>query len=378
MIVYTSEKGNDDYYKLNHKDNTVSFDESEYIVSASILLFTELDEKLLISGYNDIKRIYRNDLTHLYRNKKLDGIKYFIKKVLNNRNFVLSITSKNYILSKILYFSFMGRQTYISRPGYSLSFISDLARMKDDFTYPLLFTCNNMNENNMKQICKVAMGCPYYLTDFHNIFKREVKKVLWSNVFDKVMSELGKYNLNKQYYYDQYMVGFNMANLVDRFTSGLKNSVGYDVMLIHDKSYKYDEKIRIDLGFSKANIIYKEKVSDIFLQFVNDISSFFNSLLKDCMHIVYNNKPYNNELFNIMSLIFKNINQENIEFQIPNSTWATLMGIVDMCNEDVSDFYKQNEMVDNVILAHYTRINEYLKNHFDDKRAFSIYKVRVV
>ena len=55
-----------------------------------------------------------------------------------------------------------------------------------------------------------------------------------------------------------------------------------------------------------------------------------------------------------------------------------MMGIVDMCNESVSDFFKQNKMVDSVILAHYTRINEYLKNHFDDKRAFSVYKVRVI
>ena len=54
-----------------------------------------------------------------------------------------------------------------------------------------------------------------------------------------------------------------------------------------------------------------------------------------------------------------------------------MIGIVDLCNDCVSPFYKQNKIVDNVILAHYTRINEYLKNHFDDKRAFSVFKVRV-
>ena len=378
MIVYTKEKGQNDSYKLNHEDKTVIFDNTEYIVSSSLVLYTETDERLLMNVYNDFKRIFKRDLMYLYRHRKFDGIKFFIRRVLNNRNFVLSITSKNYILSKILYFSFMGRQTYISRPGYSLSFISDLARMKDDFTYPLLFTCNNMSVNNLRKLCQVILGCPFYLTDFHNIFKREVRKYYWGTALEKPLQEIGKYNLHLQSYFDQYMVGFNMANLVERFTSGLKNSSGNNVKIYHDKSYKYDEKVRLELGFSKADIVYKEKISDHFLEMVDDLSSFFHHLVNDCLNDVHNNKPYNNEIFNILSLVFKTVNQENIEFQIPNSTWSTLVGIVDMCNEYVSDFYKQNNMVDNVILAHYTRINEYLRNHFDDKRAFSIYKVRVL
>ena len=90
-----------------------------------------------------------------------------------------------------------------------------------------------------------------------------------------------------------------------------------------------------------------------------------------------NNQNYDNELFDLLSYLFIYTGQENIEFQIPNSTWSTMIGIVDLCNDCVSPFYKQNKIVDNVILAHYTRINEYLKNHFDDKRAFSVFKVRV-
>jgi hypothetical protein len=69
--------------------------------------------------------------------------------------------------------------------------------------------------------------------------------------------------------------------------------------------------------------------------------------------------------------------QENFEFQVPTSQWSTLMGITDLCNDSVSAFYKRNDIVDNTIAYHYTRINEYLKNHFDDKRAFAVFKNRV-
>ena len=377
MIIYTKEKGNNSGYILNNDDKTVTFEEGKYVVSASLAFYTELDEKTLFSKYNDYKRIFKGDLMTLYRTNKYDGIKYFIRKVINNRNFVFSFTSKTYVLAKILYFTIMGRQSYSSRPGYSLSFISDIARLKDDLTYPLLFTCKNMTDGNFKKLCKVILNCPYYLTDFHNILKREVQRIYWSTNFDKYLEELGKYNLNEKIYYDQYITGFNMANLVERFTSGLKNSSGNEVKFIHDTEYKYLDKVRLDLSFSKVEIEYIDKRQDNFLHIIDDLYSLLHHLINDCMEIVHNNQNYDNELFDLLSYLFIYTGQENIEFQIPNSTWSTMIGIVDLCNDCVSPFYKQNKIVDNVILAHYTRINEYLKNHFDDKRAFSVFKVRV-
>ena len=132
------------------------------------------------------------ELVTLYRCRRFEGIKYFFRKVLNNRNFVFSITNKNYILAKILFYTLAGRQTYFSRPGYSLSFISDLAKMKDDLTYPMLFTCRHNNSQNFKVLLKVPLNCPYYLSDFHNFFKREVQHIYWSNVYDRHIDELMK------------------------------------------------------------------------------------------------------------------------------------------------------------------------------------------
>ena len=378
MIVYTSEKGNKGFYTVDHNAKTVTFENSDYIISASLALYTETDEKLLTQAYFDFKRIFKGELMTLYRAKKYEGIKYYIRKVLNSRNFIFSFTNKPYILSKIAYFTFMGKQVYINRPGYSLSLISDLARMKDDFTYPFLFTCKNLNDTNLRAICKVILNCPFYLTDFHNILKRDIQRVYWNGGNDKFYEELGKYNLHDKEYFDQYITGFNMANIVERFTSGLKYSNGNEVRFIHADDYKYLDKVRLDLSFSKAEIEYKDKKQDNFLLLVDDLSNFVFSLVNDCMEIVNNNLSYNNELFDLLSYFFVHVSQQNMEFQIPNSIWSTMMGIVDMCNESVSDFFKQNKMVDSVILAHYTRINEYLKNHFDDKRAFSVYKVRLI
>ena len=377
MIVYTKEKGNDEKYIIDHEKKTITYPKGEHIVSASISIYTETDERLLIERFNEFRRIYHQELISLYRTEKYDGIKFFLHKVMNNRNFILSITSKTYIVAKILYFTLMGRQAYISRPGYSLSFISDLARMKDELTYPVLFTIANPTNNNFKQVCKTVINCPYYLTDFHNFFKKDTHHIYWSNNYDKYIAELEKYDLDDEMYFDQYVTGFDFANRVQRLTSGLKFAYANEVKFIRDKDYEYDKNVMEELLINKINLEYQEKKSHPLLLMVDDLATFVYTLLKDCLDMVHENKSYDHEKFNLLSLIFQNINQENVEFQIPNSTWSTLVGLIDLCNDKVSEFFKRNDIVDNIILMQYTRINEYLKNHSDDKRAFNVFKYRV-
>jgi hypothetical protein len=377
MIVYTKCKGNNEKYILDHDRKSVIFPSGEHIVSASVAVYTETDERLLIEKYNDFRRIYHQELISLYRTEKYEPIKYFLYRVLNSRNFVLSITSKYYVLSKMLYFIMVGRQAYMSRPGYSLSFISDLARMKDELIYPLLFTSANPSDNNFKVVLKNIINCPYYLTDFHNFFKKDVHRIYWTNHYENYIAELEKFDLDDEEYFDQYMTGYDFSNVVERLTSGLKFASASEVKFIHDTEYKYDKSVMKELSINKIHLEYQEKKSHPFLLLVDDLSTFVYTLLKDCLQIVYENKPYDNEKFNLLSMIFENINQENIEFQIPNSTWSTLVGLVDLCNVKVSEYFKQNEVVDNVIILKYTRINEYLKNHYNDKRAFNVFKYRV-
>ena len=95
------------------------------------------------------------------------------------------------------------------------------------------------------------------------------------------------------------------------------------------------------------------------------------------MYIYDNNKSYDNEMFNLLSYVITKVNQENFEFQIPTSTWSALVGITDLCNDSVSSFFKSNRIVDDIIRLQYLRVNDYLRNHFDDKRAFSVFKNRV-
>ena len=80
MIIYTKEKGYDCSYKLDHEKKLVNFKNSEYVISASLALYTEVDERLITNAYYDFRRIYKGDLMTLYRSRKLDGINYFIKK----------------------------------------------------------------------------------------------------------------------------------------------------------------------------------------------------------------------------------------------------------------------------------------------------------
>ena len=377
MIVYTKEYGNKDPYSIDRDKKSVKFPKGEHFVSASLAIFTETDEKQVLNSYNDFKRIYNSELNRLYRQGDFKAVRYFIRKVLNNRNFVLTLCGKSFILAKILYYVLMTKQGYLSRPGYSLSFISDIAKLKDDLTYPMLITARNPDQNNFKQLLKVVINAPYHLSDFHNILKKDTTHIYWTDNYESWIQEFTKYNLDNEEMCDHYLTGFCFANVVERFTTGLKNETKSQIKFFRDVEHRIPYKVGLELGFSARDIHYVEKKKEPFLILLEDVSKFFYMLISDCMYIYDNNKSYDNEMFNLLSYVITKVNQENFEFQIPTSTWSAIVGITDLCNDSVSSFFKSNRIVDDIIRLQYLRVNDYLRNHFDDKRAFSVFKNRV-
>ena len=93
-----------------------------------------------------------------------------------------------------------------------------------------------------------------------------------------------------------------------------------------------------------SNVVYVDPKDSPYLHLVDELSHMFLMLINDCFDIVNNNRPYNNECFNLLSYILNCVYQENFEFQIPTSSWSTIVGIMDLCNESVSDYYKLNHV----------------------------------
>ena len=83
MIIYTKERGNKDEIKLNKKDRTVEFKNGEYLVSVSIAIYTEQDEKFIINKYNDYKRIFKSDLIIKPNFSAFSAVQTFQKRMVH-------------------------------------------------------------------------------------------------------------------------------------------------------------------------------------------------------------------------------------------------------------------------------------------------------
>lgn len=379
MVIYTKEKGFGENIKLNKTDKSVDYVNGEYVINCSILTYTEEDKKNLERKYEDYKTIFKNrKIDDMYKENYKIAIDYFIKYFINERNFVFTINSKPYLLARILYDTLMGDRVFNARPGYSIGLVSDIARMKDEIVYPLLFTCKNLTYNNFRTIVKLVLNCPcYYFSDFHNILKDEVKKLYWSTIYDKQMAQLEAYGFNDDDYVEQYLTVSSLKPIVERFVVKGGSQAG-EVKIVHDKKYEYDKKMMYDLSINHIDLEYQSERKEPLLELADELASFFHSLFMDCLNLYRSNALYTDCHFTYLSNFLTLLTQGNVEFQMPVNEWAFLMGVMDLCNDQISDFYKDNKIVDNIILCHYTRLSEYLKNHSNDKKVFTVFKTRVL
>ena len=145
----------------------------------------------------------------------------------------------------------------------------------------------------------------------------------------------------------------------------------------HSSSYTYDQDKLIKMGVPFFNIEYKNKMKSEILCIIEDINYVFHYEFSKMIEIFRNNGDYDNVHFKFVSLFLRTVTQLNCEFQIPTNEWALLMGVMDLINSNVADFYHQSHVVDYLIVAHYTRVCEYLKNHGDELHASKVFKTRV-
>lgn len=382
MELFVSEIGNSKDISIKkatkEKRESVYYNGEEFLITASYAAFLNNDKKELVSNYEEFKRIF-GELKDVHERKDYDALNKFIIMILNNRNFHFTISSKPYLLAKLVYISLHGRNNYASN-GNATLYISDIARLKDEFVYPLLTACKSPTYDNFKKLLTALRDCPcYYLSDNRNTFKDDIRKLLWRKDFSVYEKQIYDLDLDDNKSMNQLFTLISLASLTSKWNinTEVEQFKINQLTVSHSSSYTYDQDKLIKMGVPFFNIEYKNKMKSEILCIIEDINYVFHYEFSKMIEIFRNNGDYDNVHFKFVSLFLRTVTQLNCEFQIPTNEWALLMGVMDLINSNVADFYHQSHVVDYLIVAHYTRVCEYLKNHGDELHASKVFKTRV-
>ena len=384
MEIFLSEVGN--YENVTYRMNStnpdcpyVSFNGEEFLVNLAFLSYQEKDKKMLLHRYNIFKIIY-GDLRELYEQNKLNEVIRFIGMVLNDRNFHISIISKNFLLARLAYVSIHGRNNYASR-GNALLYISDMARMKEHFTYYLLDTCEtHTTESFKKLLLKIRDEASYYIKDVSNVFKEDLTKLLWRKNYSTYAKSLYELYLDDSEEINQLATVMSLEPLVNRWNidTEIPEFKINNIKFVHSDKYGYDPDIikKFYLPYLPFEYIKIEKSEE--LKLLEDITYIIQKEITKAIEILKSNKNYKDDLHLLfVATLMNTITQSNFEFQIPINEWAGLISIMDLFTNDIGEFYKSTHVVDFLSLNYYKRTCDFLKNHPEDLNAARIFKIKI-
>ena len=149
------------------------------------------------------------------------------------------------------------------------------------------------------------------------------------------------------------------------------------VYMYHNDKYKYDQDKLIDIGVPYFNIEYIRREKEQIIQIIDDFTKILYAEFNRLIDVFRNNGNYEKSHFKFISLIFNRVTQLNCEFQLPVNEVALIMSVMDLIKEKIGTYYHQRHVVDYLVISHYTRLSEYLKNHGDEISATKVLRTRV-
>lgn len=382
MEIYVSECGNSKTITTRKNENDrhpyAHYNGEEFLISTAFVSFLESDKKRLLENYEFFKTVH-GPLMEAYEKKNYAALFEFIRIVINERNFHITLCSKPYMFAKIFYVLFHGRNHY-SAAGYSALYISDVAKLNEEFMYPFMTAVKNQNHISFKRLLEVIRDYPvYYVSEGRNKFKDDVKKLLWRKDYSIYEKQLYELKLSDSNNYNKLFTLIALATLMSKWN----NSTDVEafkmnkIVMYHSDKYKYDQDKLIEMGVPYFNINYVKIEKNPILELIEDINKIVHSEFTKVIEIFRNNGDYKKDCFRFISKFFNSVTQANCEFQLPINEIATLMGIMDLVKDNIDDYYHDRRVIDFLIIAHYTRMSEYLKNHCEEKSATKIFRTRV-
>ncbi len=283
MKIYIDESGNTGCV-LNNKDK-LNFEAQPLFVIGAVIVEDEKQEQELINKYEHFKQKFvfseEKKGSDLLTRENNEALEWFIKQILDDTHFQVTLYSKKYYLSTLLIRATIGNEFAEKEPIAYHSLASVLSLQKDDFFYKYCEFIEKPTvealEKYLEFICQYkyekSNGVEFMIIQMARAMLDKGKLEAWLEDF-----------MTFGWYENPSITNLINLNALAEFIfmyKFQKSRTNEEIHIIHDEIGEFKETFIRELTPYKINISFADSKKEILLQIADNVASIFYHCIKN-------------------------------------------------------------------------------------------------
>ena len=347
MKIYIDESGNTGCV-LNNKDK-LNFEAQPLFVIGAVIVEDEKQEQELINKYEYFKQKFgffeEKKGSDLLTRENNEALEWFIKQILDDTHFQVTLYSKKYYLSTLLIRATIGNEFAEKEPIAYHSLASALSLQKDDFFYRYCEFIEKPTaealEKYLEFICQYkyekSNGVEFMIIQMARAMLDKGKLEVWLEDF-----------MTFGWYENPSITNLINLNALAEFIfmyKFQKCKTNEEIHIIHDEIGEFKETFINELTPYKINISFADSKKEILLQIADNVASIFYHCIKNMTkHFERKEewKPESQWDMELVSKVLRKIRVDNVKFTIPIHDWAAAVCVEQMFAPDYPKECRKN------------------------------------
>lgn len=333
MKLFIDEAGNTG--SIDDKKGELNYKEQRHFCLAAVVVNSKQEEKLLRRKYRKFKDKYLtggNELKGLLTRENNEALEYFIKELLNDRNFTVCCYDKKFYLASLLAGTILGPGVRIRFPAPYYTVIGALAHEDDDLYLNFCRLTKKPTVDSVHELLTYLKDYPYRYLSPGNIFVYAVEAALKEGVEDSFIEDflqVGSFSNPK------------FANLVNLTALGemcnelmLTNGLTVEQLeIVHDETHGIEVILKEEMAHVGLNVEFHRSIDDDLVQFADNVAGLLYKVMNHAVHCWESGTEWRKEnewLLMVGARIMQKIGVTNIRFKMSVQNWALMRCVIDM------------------------------------------------
>ena len=336
MKIYVDESGNTGCV-LNSKGK-LNFERQPLFAIGAVIIEDEKQEQELICKYEKFKKKFKFDGeikgSKLLTRKNNEALEWFIKHVLDDSHFYVTLYSKKYYLSTLLIRAMIGNDFADEYPVEYHTLAGALSLQADKFFYEYCKFVEKPTAESFREYLNFICKYQYEKSDGIEFMIVEMAKtMLMCGNLEDYLDDFMTFG----WYENPSITNLINLNALSEFIfmyKFQKRKTNEEIHIIHDNIEEFEDTFISELATRyNVNISFADSKKEILLQIADNVVSITCHCIKNMTKHFERKEEWKSESqwdMELVSKILRTIGTDNIKFTIPIHDWAAALCVEKM------------------------------------------------